>query len=147
MSGNSLTESQLKEKANLVRVALVNRIRKTSKRYAITYLELSNSCRFKYNMCVPQDRKSFGRILGLLLHEEHKEKRPLLTSIIYLSRKNIQGDGFFKLLHAEDIGNARRRTLKELKDFDFRRRLEVEAVKFWPNDFNYESVKHELSLE
>jgi hypothetical protein len=147
MSGNSLTESQLKEKADIVRVALVNRIRRTSEKYSITYQELSNSCRFKYNMRIPQQRKTFGQILGSLLREEQKAKRPLLTSIVYLSRKYIQGDGFFKLLHAENIGHTRGRTLKELKDYDFRRKLEAEAVDFWRNDSNYESIKDALKLE
>lgn len=141
-----LSDKEIKEEANIVRRALINQIRQTSDRYSISYQVLSDTCNLKYQMRYPPDRKNFGRILGFLLREEHNAKRPLLTSIIYLAGQYIQGQGFFKLLHAENIRNARRHKLEKLKAIKFRRSLEKEAVVFWRDDSNYKRFKTKLNL-
>lgn len=147
MDVGSLSENELKHKADIVRVKLINQIRRSTHKYAIFYQVLSDSCGFEYNMGHPPDRKTFGQILGFLLREEYKVGRPLLTSIIYLSGQYIQGNGFFKLLHAENILSARRYTLEELKEYTFRRKLEKEAVDFWRDASSYKKFKKQLNLE
>lgn len=138
MSSNLLSESQLREQADIVRRELVNHIRQCSRKYSISYQKLSDACGFKYNMRRPLERRTIGKILGFLLKEEYKVKRPVLTSIIYLSGLYIQGKGFFRLLQEENIENAGSYSLEKLKRLDFRRKLEKEAIDFWRDDVNYQ---------
>ena len=47
-------------------------------------------------------RKEIGKILGDISRHEHKNERPLLSSLVIRIDDKTEGDGFFKL--AEELG-------------------------------------------
>jgi hypothetical protein len=80
--------------AVLVEVA----IRKTT----IKYQQLSDLCNLGLDMYLPEDRMEIGHILGNISEYEHKNSRPLLSSVVVTDLAKGPGKGFYQL--AEYLG-------------------------------------------
>lgn len=99
----------------------------------ITYQELSDVCQLGLRMSEsPYDRAEIGTILGEISTFEHKNNRPMLSSLVLTKGSNYEGDGFYKL--AEELGFGPWRRLRA----DL---FEIEQMKkcfdFWQAQENY----------
>ena len=108
------------------------------KKGIIYYQELCDGCKLPLNMRDnPQDRLEIGNILGEISTYEHKNGRPLLSSIV-LTRSGEEGDGFYKL--CEELGKTGDwRKLK--RDGVFAVQEIKKCHNFWSDLSNYNKFK------
>jgi hypothetical protein len=86
-------------------------------------------------MSNPNDRNKIAEILGTISREEHKHKRPLITSLVLRAGDLLEGDGFYKL--ADDLGFGDWQKLKREGVFEVQEI--VKCIDFWSKDSNYSS--------
>jgi hypothetical protein len=100
----------------------------------ITYQELSDQCQLGLIMRESEfARAEIGRILGEISAYEHKNGRPLLSSLVISKGDNYQGDGFYKL--CEELGFGNWKKLKN--DISFEIGQMNSCYSFWKNDKTY----------
>lgn len=104
----------------------------------ITYQELSDKCKLGLIMRESEyARAEIGRILGDISALEHKNQRPLISSLVLSKGDNYQGDGFYKLCEILGFGNW-----KKLKaDISFEIGQMNACYDFWKDDANYLKYK------
>ena len=119
----------------IVRAKLIEIARK-GKGY-IQYQELSDQCNLGFSYKdFPIHRTEIGDILGEILEFEHKQGRPLLSSLV-ISASGEEGDGYYKL--CEELGYGSFGRLK--RDATFAAKQMKRCYDFWQNDKNYLKYK------
>lgn len=115
---NELTPEQNRVRELLIAIAA------TDKFYY--YSDLIKDAGLNLNMSKPADRGKIGQLLGAISAYEHRQGRPMLSSLV-VTKNFEQGDGFFKL--AEELGFGNWRVLKE--DGKFEREMIESTRNYW----------------
>lgn len=96
----------------------------------ITYGTVMNKLGLKTNN--PNDRAELSKLLATISEQEHKEGRPLISSMVMYSDLEGHGGGFYEL--AENLGFGKRKKLiTDLFGYTEMRRCHD----FWKQDENY----------
>lgn len=111
------------ERLEKVRKFLINRVKNNSN-YLITYGELNEECElgFKYPRYT-----GLNKVLEGISIYEHKNGRPLISSIVIRKTDRKPGEGFYSL--AKKLGKLKYGDDKEV----FLNRERDELVKYWKN--------------
>lgn len=105
-----------------------------------SYSQLNEQLLLGLNFKNGYDRDLIGEILGEISMHEHKNGRPLLSSlIIHKTSDREQGDGFYKL--CSEIYGGNWEDLKADKDFELERMKE--CYSFWKDNENYKKYKND----
>ncbi|ELR72361.1 hypothetical protein C900_01643 [Fulvivirga imtechensis AK7] len=98
----------------------------------ISYRRLINTTDLGLNLDIKHEKQLLGTILDEVSTEEHQAGRPLL-SVLVQSKKNGQGDRFYKL--CEQLGYGDWKDLKN--DESFTEEHIRKCREFWQDEDNY----------
>lgn len=96
----------------------------------ITYQNLCGRANLPFDMANPQHRMEIGDFLEDISTEEHKNGRPLLSSIVLRSKDGGEGEGFYKMAARLGYGNLS----KLKKEGTFQAEMMKKTFDFWKSD-------------
>ncbi|MEX2336237.1 MAG: hypothetical protein WD555_03095 [Fulvivirga sp.] len=98
----------------------------------VSYRRLINTTELGLNLEIKHEKQLLGTILDEISIEEHEHGRPLLSALVQ-SKKNGQGDRFYKL--GELLGYGEWKELKN--DENFKQGHIRLCREFWKDEENY----------
>lgn len=105
----------------------------------VNYQKLADDCQLGLIMSESEyARAEMGRILGEISTFEHKNNRPLLSSLVISKGDNYQGDGYYKM--CEELGFGSWKKLKS--NFEFEINQMNKCYSFWQDTENYNQFKN-----